>query len=137
MALDLIPFRMSIVSFKNELTHNNVKYKEAHIKNEFNRRNIDLDYFKLDMIEGKLSFNTPSNYFHEFVQKTVLGSALDDCMKAANYDVYVHFEFKGKKGTLLFEKPLLLAANNYGPEEGYQILLQATDSEIKIREGWL
>ncbi len=134
---NLIPLNVSLNTLKNEISLGGVLYKEVYIINEFARKRVNLDYFKIDMISGRLSFEAPWNYFSEFLQRTNLSSDKHKCMEEATYDVYVHFVLKNKKGTLVFKKPKLLSSNNYGPDEGYQILLQATETELTIKEGWL
>jgi len=134
---DLIPFSMGIDTFKNQVAAGTLSWVDVFIENEFTRQKIDFDYFKINIGDGKLSFEVPFGYLHNFIQKTVMSSDNDLCMESASYNVLVHFVYRGQKGTVIFESPSLLSSNNYGPEEGHQFLLQATTGDLKIEKGWI
>lgn len=127
----------NLVVWSGNLLTKDLDIKEVIIINEFTSQKVELKYFKIDTGSGKLTFNTPFGYFHEFMQKTTMNSMEDQCMKNAQYDVHVLFMVGEQKGTLIFSRPYMLSCNNYGTEEGHQILLQATERELKVKKGWI
>ena len=114
----------------------NLDIRNVVILNEFAIQSVDLKYFKINIDNGRLQFETPYGYFHMFMQKTNMESDVGDSMKNANYNIHVLFLIGEIKGTIIIEKPILIACNNYGPKDGHHILLQATEKELKIEKGW-
>ena len=97
MASDLVPFNLSLASAKNELSNGSMKLCEACIVTRVSRQTINLDYFRIDMKEGKLSFHVPYGYLHDFINKTIMLSDDKYALEEARYNVYVYFVLRGKK----------------------------------------
>ena len=127
----------NIIPFTGELIKRNLDIKKVIIFNEFASKIVELKYFKINMNDGRLDFNTPYGYFKEFMENTVWASDESNCMKNAKYDIHILFLAGEQKGTIIIQKPYLIACNNYGREEEHQILLQATEKELMITKGWI